>query len=60
MSNKKEDKSGLAIGGMTMVGVGVGLIFVQSNPLLMAASVIIGIGLGLLIASIISGKKETQ
>lgn len=60
MSTKNEDRSGWAIGGMTMVGVGVGLIFVKTNALLMAASIIIGIGLGLLIASIISGKKEAK
>lgn len=58
MATNKDDKSGLAIGGMTMVGVGVGLIFVKTNAILMAASVIIGVGLGLVIASIISGKKE--
>ncbi|MDJ0645610.1 MAG: hypothetical protein QNJ57_06440 [Flavobacteriaceae bacterium] len=58
MSTNKEDKSGLAIGGMTMVGVGVGLIFVRSNPILMAACIIIGIGLGLVIASLISSKQE--
>ncbi|WP_273565667.1 hypothetical protein [Maribacter halichondriae] len=54
MTTKKEDKSSWAIGGMTMVGVGVGLIFVQTSPLLMAASVIIGVGLGLVLAPFIS------
>ena len=58
METNKDDKSGLAIGGMTMVGVGVGLIFVKTNAILMAASIVIGIGLGLVIASIISAKKE--
>ena len=56
MENKKDDKSSWAIGGMTMIGVGVGLIFVQTSPLFMAASIMIGIGLGLVITSIISRK----
>lgn len=58
MTTKKEDRSSWAIGGMTLIGVGVGLIFVQSSPLLFVASVIIGIGLGLVMAPIISRKKE--
>ena len=58
MTTKKEDKSTWAIGGMTMIGVGVGLFFMQSSPILMLACILIGIGLGLLIASILSRKKE--
>ncbi|GAA4941027.1 hypothetical protein GCM10023314_12440 [Algibacter agarivorans] len=58
MTTKKEDKSTWAIGGMTMIGVGVGLFFMQSSPILMVACILIGIGLGLLIASILSRKKE--
>ncbi|TFG74907.1 MAG: hypothetical protein E4H26_07045 [Flavobacteriales bacterium] len=58
MTKKKEDKSNWAISGMTMVGVGVGLFFLQSNALLFIASILIGIGLGLVIAPIISRNKE--
>ncbi len=58
MTTKKEDKSTWAIGGMAMVGVGVGLFFVQSNAILFVASILIGIGLGLVIAPIISRTKE--
>lgn len=39
-----EDKSTWAIGGMTMVGVGVGLIFAQTAPILLVASILVGIG----------------
>lgn len=56
MDNKTTDKSSWAIGGMTMIGVGVGLIFVQTSAILMAASVIIGVGLGLVLSSILSRK----
>jgi len=59
MTTKQEDKSSWAIGGMTMIGVGVGLIFVQTSPILMAACVIIGVGLGLVLTAIISRNKNT-
>lgn len=57
MTSKKEDRSVWAIGGTTLIGVGVGLIFVQTSPLLLAASIIIGVGLGLVITPIISSGK---
>lgn len=60
MANKKVDKSSWAIGGMTMVGVGVGLIFVQSAPMLMVSSIIVGIGLGLVIVALLSCKKDAE
>jgi cyanate permease len=58
MTTKKEDKSSWAIGGMTMIGIGVGLIFVQTSPILFIASILIGIGLGLVITPFISDRKE--
>ncbi|MGB2696318.1 MAG: hypothetical protein WBD28_00495 [Candidatus Zixiibacteriota bacterium] len=57
-TNKKDDKSSWAIGGTTLIGIGVGFIFLQTSALLFVASVLIGIGLGLVIAPIISGKKS--
>ena len=59
MTTKREDKSTWAIGGMTLIGVGVGLVFVQTSPILLVASILVGIGLGLVITSIISRKQET-
>ncbi len=56
MKSKENDKSSWAIGGMTMIGVGVGLIFVQTSPIMMAACTIIGVGLGLVISSFLSRK----
>ncbi|WP_281541219.1 hypothetical protein [Maribacter aestuarii] len=58
MTNKKEDKSSWAIGGMTLIGIGVGMIFLQTSPLLLVASVLVGLGLGLLIASLMSRRTE--
>ena len=54
MANKKEDKSDWAIGGFLMVGIGVGLIFVKASPLLFVASLLIGLGLGLIATAILS------
>ncbi len=58
MTNKKDDKSSWAIGGTTLIGVGVGFIFVQVSPMLFVASILIGIGLGLVITPIISRERE--
>ena len=58
MTNKKDDKSSWAIGGTTLIGIGVGFIFLRTSALLFVASTLIGIGVGLVIASIISSKKS--
>ncbi len=58
MKNKKEDRSTWAIGGTTIIGIGVGFIFIQDSPLLFVASIMIGLGLGLVIVPLISRRKE--
>jgi hypothetical protein len=57
-TNKKDDKSSWAIGGTTLIGIGVGFIFLRTSALLFIACILIGIGLGLVIASIISSRKS--
>ena len=52
--NKKEEKSSWAIGGTTMIGLGVGLIYLQTSVLIFVASIIIGVGVGLIVAPILS------
>ena len=52
--NKKDDKSTWAIGGCLLMGIGVGFLFVKENPLAFIASLLIGLGLGLVITAIIS------
>lgn len=47
---KKDDKTGWVIGGSTLAGLGVGLIFVQESALIFTAAILIGIGAGLLLA----------
>ena len=51
-----DDKSSYVIGGTTIIGIGVGLIFLQSSTLLFVASVMIGIRAGLVIAPMIAKK----
>ena len=60
MANSKEDKSTWAIGGTTMIGLGVGLIFLKTSVLIFVASLIIGIGAGLVIVPIISRGNKMQ
>jgi cyanate permease len=56
--NKKNDKSSWVIGGTTLMGIGVGFFFLQESALLFVASILIGIGLGLVITGLISREKE--
>jgi multisubunit Na+/H+ antiporter MnhG subunit len=58
MDKTNDDKSSWAIGGTTLIGIGVGFIFLQTSVFWFIASILIGIGLGLVIAPIISSKKN--
>jgi len=57
-SQKNEDKSSWAIGGCLMIGIGVGFIFLERSALYFVASIMMGLGLGLVIAPIISKIKK--
>ena len=57
MTNKKEDKSTQAIGGGLLLGVGIGFFFLP-NSLAFVGSIVGGLGLGLIMTSIISSKKD--
>lgn len=50
----KVDKSSWAIGGTTMIGIGVGFFLLPISALFFVASIMVGIGVGLVIAPIIS------
>ena len=54
MTNKKNDKSTWAIGGGILMGMGVGLFFVQESPIAFVACLFLGLGLGLMITAILS------
>lgn len=58
---KMNDKSMWVIGGTTLVGLGVGFFLLQQSALFFVASILIGIGLGLVITALISRvKKDSQ
>ena len=54
MPAQNNDKSTWAIGGGVIMGTGVGLFFLQASALAFVGSILVGLGLGLLIAAIIS------
>ena len=58
MNSKKDDKSTWAIGGGTLIGIGVGLLLHWINPMAIPAFTLIGVGMGLLISSLLSRKKR--
>ena len=60
VKNKNEEKSNWAIGGTTMIGVGVGLIYLQTSVMIFVASIIIGIGVGLIVAPILSLFEKSE
>jgi len=49
------DKSAWIVGGTTLIGTGVGLMYLQTSVLFFVASLLIGIGAGVVIASVLPG-----
>jgi len=52
-TGKSFDRGAWAVGGGTMVGLGVGFFFITTNVFAFIASLLIGIGAGLLIAALL-------
>jgi hypothetical protein len=57
MSSKKEDRSIWAIGGGVIIGLGVGFFFLPDAPLYFVGSLMLGLGIGIIVSSIISSRK---
>jgi len=57
MAINKNDKSSWAIGGTTLIGLGIGLFFLQTSPIWFVACLIAGIGCGLVLTAILSSKN---
>jgi len=55
---KPIDRSAWAIGGTTLMGLGVGFIFIQRSVLIFIASLLVGIGAGLLAAALIPSNRS--
>jgi hypothetical protein len=56
--NSDVDKSTWAIGGGVLLGVGVGFFFLETSALAFVGSILGGLGIGLLITSILSTLKR--
>lgn len=54
MAEKRDERKMWAVGGMSVIGVGVGFIFLQTSPLVFVASILIGVGLGLVLGAMLS------
>lgn len=48
----------LAVGGGLILGFAVGIIFMKDNPLYFAGSILIGLGLGIITAGLISNGEK--
>ena len=57
MAEKKDDRSTWAIGGGLLLGLGFGFFFLKQSALFFVGSMIAGLGLGLIVTSILSVKK---
>lgn len=55
--DKKDDKSTWATGGGLLMGIGVGFFFLKISALAFVGSILAGLGLGLVITSLISRGK---
>lgn len=58
MTSESKDKGSWAIGGCTLIGIGVGLIYLRTNVIWMVAFILIGIGAGLVLASLFSALRK--
>jgi len=53
-AKKNDDKSTWATGGGLLIGLGIGFFFLQTSALLFIGCLLAGLGLGLILTSIIS------
>lgn len=51
---KEKDRSGWAIGGGILIGLGVGLFVLKMSALAFVGALLSGLGLGLIIAAVLS------
>jgi hypothetical protein len=60
MADSKDDRSTWAIGGGLLLGLGVGFFFLRESALAFVGSMIVGLGLGLLVTSILSSRGKQK
>ena len=54
---KPIDRAAWAIGGTTMMGLGIGFIFLTTNIFIFVACLLSGIGLGLVVAALMPSRR---
>jgi hypothetical protein len=54
---KPFDRSSWAIGGTTLIGLGIGFIFLQQSVFIFVACLLSGIGLGLVLAALLPSRQ---
>jgi hypothetical protein len=57
-NNNGDDRSTWAIGGGVLLGIGVGFFLLRQSALAFVGSTLVGLGLGLMVTSIISAVKR--
>ena len=57
-TNKKNDKCTWATGGGLLIGLGIGFFFLKTSVLAFVGSILAGLGLGLIVTSIISSIQQ--
>lgn len=56
-NGERGDRRTWAVGGATLIGLGVGLVFIRTSVLLFMASLLIGIGAGPLATSLLPRRR---
>lgn len=59
-THKKDDRSAWAVGGGVLIGIGAGFFFLKESPLAFVACMFIGLGLGLIVTSIMSRCRKNR
>ncbi len=60
MADRKDDRSTWAIGGGLLLGLGVGFFFLNESALAFVGSMLSGLGLGLMMTSILSSRRKQE
>jgi hypothetical protein len=60
MSERRDDRSTWAIGGGLLLGLGVGFFFLKESALAFVGSIFSGLGLGLMVTSILSSRRKQE
>lgn len=60
MAGGKDDKSTWAIGGGLLLGMGIGFFFLKESALAFVGSMLSGLGLGLIVTSILSCRRKQE